>query len=539
MKEDNSKKTFLGMNPIKVVFAMEYILQGLGNPFQGITYQPFFRHFTVDYGLNEAATQELFSKSYLAWSFKPILGFLIDAYGKTKIILTMLLGSAVCFYFLAPVVDVSVSVFFWYMFVLSIFLAATDVAVDRATVVEGEDEAKESGKSKATTVGLNQAICWAAIYGTSIFSAIAGGWIADNAPFNYLMIGLGVVPLLVLFVVRKLPDDTAPTIPLKESVMNFWTGLNTGPLMWIILFYFLFHFQPLMGAIWNNYLIETLKFSQTQIGFADASAYVGYFFGVLLFAKWGVVWQERIGLRRIFQMFILLSIFLTLTQTILVDPIFSRITDKIGTVIPLPRMQVRLGFMAFYNVILYFFLGFTRMSTFSLVGAVIPAKAAGSLFAGFMSVANLAYSFSYSTGSWFYTHGLEYSLVRFLQVGVFGIPAKVGDNMAIGMLILIGATAYLLSFLAVHVLPDQRETMISGDWADTMPSPERYKELGAGFLSAINKGTFALFGVLLGTLTYFAGMGIIKSVLVAFFLVAFARKMFLDWRYDAHTGAGD
>jgi hypothetical protein len=39
------EKTIFGMSPMKVLFAMEYVLQGLANPFQGITYQPFFRHF--------------------------------------------------------------------------------------------------------------------------------------------------------------------------------------------------------------------------------------------------------------------------------------------------------------------------------------------------------------------------------------------------------------------------------------------------------------------------------------------------------------
>ena len=42
------------------------------------------------------------------------------------------------------------------------------------------------------------------------------------------------------------------------------------------------------------------------------------------------------------------------------------------------------------------------MSTFSLVGAVVPVAAAGSLFAGFMSVTNLGYTFSYASGAWLY-----------------------------------------------------------------------------------------------------------------------------------------
>jgi len=45
---------------MKVLFAMEYVLQGLANPFQGITYHSFFRHFHFTYGVSEAATQSFF-----------------------------------------------------------------------------------------------------------------------------------------------------------------------------------------------------------------------------------------------------------------------------------------------------------------------------------------------------------------------------------------------------------------------------------------------------------------------------------------------
>jgi len=151
-----------------------------------------------------------------------------------------------------------------------------------------------------------------------------------------------------------------------------------------------------------------------------------------------------------------------------------------------------------------------------------------------MSVANLAYSFSYSTGSWFYTHGLEYRVVRAIQSRLFGIPAHADDLMAMKMLILIGATAYLLSFLAVHVLPDQRETLSSGDWADCMPSPDRYRDLGERDLKTVNLMAGVLMAVILGLLVFSAKMDPIRSVLVSFFMVTFLRKLFLDERHRNH-----
>jgi len=519
-------------NPMKLLFAMEYVLQGLANPFQGITYQPFFKHFRYDYGLSEAATQNLFSQSYLAWSFKPIIGFVMDAVGKTRVVLAFLLISAVLFYLITPYFDTTAFIFFWMMFALAIILAATDVAVDRATVIEGDAESKASGKSKSTTVGLNQAICWAAIYGTSIIAAVSGGYIADNVDIDNLMYLLALVPLAVLIVVFMLPKDKAVTVPLRKSISYFWVGLNTGPVLWIIMFYFLFHFQPAMGALWTNYLIEELHFTQTQIGFTDGASYIGLFVGVLIFATLGIKWQDRLGLKKLFKIFILLSIMVNLTQYALIEPWFSRITLFIHGFFPNLELQsVRMGYLATYNVLLAVFTGIIRMSTFSLVGAVIPVSAAGSLFAGFMSVSNLAYSFSYSSGAWLYENGLNYGVCRFLQTNLFGLPSIEGGTMSIALLVLIGSMAYALSFLAAHMLPDRRQTLAVEDTEDLMVGPERYNHLGKPLLQKINRSSliFIVLVFLLSTITW--GFDIISSMLFAFFGITFARKLLLDQLY--------
>jgi MFS family permease len=530
-------KTIFGANPLKVLFAGEYVLQGLANPFQGMTYQSFFRHLRSNYGLSEAATQSLFSRSYLAWSFKPVIGFFMDAYGKTKVILTILLLAGASFYLLTPLFDVSAMVFFWMMFGLSVVFACTDVAVDRATVIAGDEESKASGKSKAATVGLNQAICWAAIYGTSIVAYASGGWIADNIEIKYLLIALAAVPLLVFTVVTRLPKDVASPIPIRQSVSNFWEGWNTGPIVWIVLFYFLFHFQPALGALWTNYLIETLEFTQTQIGFADGVAYSGYFLGVVLFAWLGIKWQDRFGLKNVFKIFIVLSILVNLTQYVLVDPWFSQFTTWVHTnLFPGANLgAVRWGYYAAYYFMSSILISFIRMSTFSLVGAVIPVSAAGSLFAGFMSVANLAYSFSYASGSWLYDNGMNLGIFRTLQNSLFGIPGGPGDKMSIALLIFIGSMAYLSSFIAVHFLPDQKQTRAAEESDDYMIGPEHFKALGERALKRVNITSLVLGVGLFYVVMFKAGIDFIGAVLLSFFIVTFFRKLFLNWRYNRHA----
>ena len=524
-------KPLFGIKPIKALFAAEYVLQGLANPFQGITYQPFLTHFRQTYGLTEAAAQNYFSQSYLAWSFKPILGFLVDAFGRTRTLLVVLLGVATIFFAVTPALDSGPGVFFWLMFTLSVVLATTDVVVDRATVVEGDAESKESGKSKAATVGLNQTICWLAIYGTSIFASISGGYVAEHFHINTLLFLLALVPAMVLVIAWRLPKDTAPLIPLGQSIRNFWDGLNTGPVLWIVVFYFLFHFQPQGGAIWNNYLQETLSFSQTAIGFSDGASYVGYFLGTLAFAKWGIRWQDQYGLKKLFFYFIPISALFSLTQMFLLDPYFTTITDGIASVVPLPKEQVRLGFLSSYSFILYMVNGFIRMSTFSLVGAVIPAAAAGSLFAGFMSVANLGYSFSYSTGAWLYSDGLKYPAIASLHSALGLQPSKDGELSMAG-LVLIGSGAYFLSFLATSRLPNRAETASTEDASAALVGPEHFKALGPSILNQTNLATGVLVVAAFVGLWQGLEQAPIASALLAFFGMAFLRKVYLDWLFS-------
>ncbi|MET0411593.1 MAG: MFS transporter [Polyangiaceae bacterium] len=522
-----SGRRFLGIQPMKLVFALEYVLQGLANPFQGITYQPFFKHLRGDFGLSEAATQSLFARSYLAWSFKPVLGFFIDAYGRTRTLLIALLGAGAVGYAVTPWVDTSAVVFFWFMFALSVLFAATDVAVDRATVIAGDEEAKATGRSRASTVGLNQAICWTAIYGTGIVAAVLGGYTADEVRFNVLMVALAAVPLLVLGAVLLLPRDRAVPVPITRSMGEFWRGLNSGPLLGVMLFYFVFHFQPALGALWNNYLIETLNFSQTQIGVSDGASSAGAFVGVLLFAWKGIAWQERLGLRRLFRLYIVASILISLTQYLQVDPWFSIVARGLSAILPFwDESTVRVVYLCTYSFLLAIPASSIRMSTFSVVGAVIPPSAAGSLFAGFMSVANLAYSMSYASGAWLYDHGTGLGLLRSVQQAVFGIGSKPGDSLSVNMLILMGSFAYLTSFVCVHVLPDRRQTL-DADAQQGYAGPERWGALEHAKKRRADLAAVALGALLLATLLYLE-LDPVSSALIAFFVTTGLRKLALD-----------
>jgi len=512
---------------LKWVFALEYVLQGLANPFQGITTQPFFRHLHVTYGLGEGDTQRLFAKSYLAWSFKPLIGFLIDAYGRTRTLLLGLLGFAIIGYLLTPILDTGPLIFFGVMFALSVVLAGTDVAVDRATVIAGDEEAKSTGRSRATTVGLNQAICWLSIYGTSVVAALVGGWAAEHVPFRGLMLALAAAPAMVLVAVLRLPRDVAAPIPLRRSIAQFWSGLNSGAVLGVMLFYFLFFFQPQLGPIFISYMVDTLHLTQAQIGVGDAATNVGWFLGVLLFVWKGVRWQERYGMRTLFRVYIVVSAVLGLVQYTLLDPWFSAITGALSRALPfLDARTVRVGFLCVNNAVVAVATSLFRMSTLSLVGAVIPVAAAGSLFAGFMSVTNLAYTFSYASGAWLYDNGMSIAPLRAVQRALFGRSGAPGDKLSMNMLILIGSVAYFASFIALHTLPGRDATRASEGQAP--PGPERWLILPAGLRRAVDAGALATGAALLVWLIWRVKIDPVSSVLMTFLGVCMLRKALLD-----------
>ena len=474
-----------GIDPLKVVFALAYVMQGLANPFQGVTTLPFLRHLQRGYGLTEGAAQDLFAKSYLAWSFKPIIGFLVDAYGRTRTLLIGLLGFAALGYLLTPLFDRGPMVFFAAMFVLSVVMAGSDVAVDRATVISGDEEARATGKSRATTVGLNQAICWLAIYGTSIVAALLGGWVTDHVPFTGLVVALAAVPLMVLVPVLRLPRDTAVPIPVTRSIAQFWAGLNSGSVLGIMLFYFLFFFQPQAGPLFYNYQEKALHFTQSQIGIGTSAGMAGYFIGVLVFRVEG---RRLAGALRHAQA---VSPVHRRGPPVRPDPVrvagslVQRHHGRGVTRAPVPgnggragrvsvphQRRADRGHLAVHD------------EHVSLVGAIIPPAAAGSLFAGFMSVTNLAYSASYGSGGWLYDHGMSLAPLRGLQHGLFGIAGGPADKLSLNVLILIGSLAYFASFVAVHLLPDRAATL-SGDGANAA-GPERWLVLPSGLRRAIN-----------------------------------------------------
>jgi len=190
------------------------------------------------------------------------------------------------------------------------------------------------------------------------------------------------------------------------------------------------------------------------------------------------------------------------------------------------------------------------MSTFSIVGAVIPANAAGSLFAGFMSVANLAYSFSYASGSWMYDNGLKYGVFQFFERNIFCNPGNPGDKMSISLLIFIGSMAYILSFCTVHMLPDKKQTQATEDDTEYLTGPEHFKLLGDKLLKTVNLATLGLCIAIFSALfllqmnltmsnfftdlikaDLFSTLGVvIKSTVLSFFIAALIRKVFLDWK---------
>jgi hypothetical protein len=167
------------------------------------------------------------------------------------------------------------------------------------------------------------------------------------------------------------------------------------------------------------------------------------------------------------------------------------------------------------------------MSTYSLVGAVVPIGAAGSLFAGFMSVANLGNTFSASSGAWLYDHGMAAAPLRGLQRALFGVAGGPADKLSMHMLVLIGGLAYFASFIAVHLLPGREGTLAGGTGAAAV-GPARWRVLPAGLRRTTNAGAVAVGVALLAILVWRLEIDPVASMLTTFLAVCLAREWFLD-----------
>ncbi|HXU02467.1 MAG TPA: hypothetical protein VN903_15995, partial [Polyangia bacterium] len=167
------------------------------------------------------------------------------------------------------------------------------------------------------------------------------------------------------------------------------------------------------------------------------------------------------------------------------------------------------------------------MSTFSLVGAIVPVAAAGSLFAGFMSVANLSYTFSYSSGAWLYEHGMAIAPLRGVQRALFGLAGGPADKLSLHMLVVVAALAYFASFLAVHLLPERAATLAS-DGGKPPAGPERWLALPAGLRRATNGIALVGGAALLAWLIWRLRIDPVASVLTTFLGVCLLRQSFLD-----------
>ncbi len=127
---------------------------------------------------------------------------------------------------------------------------------------------------------------------------------------------------------------------------------------------------------------------------------------------------------------------------------------------------------------------------------------------------------------------MRIGIFRTFQDSLFNIPASSSDNMSIALLIFIGSLAYILSFLAVHMLPDKLRTQAVQDKEEYIASPDRYRELGHGFLKTVNIAGLAAGIAVFCLLSLVAGIDILAGVILTFLGITFLRKAFLDWRYN-------
>jgi len=85
--------------------------------------------------------------------------------------------------------------------------------------------------------------------------------------------------------------------------------------------------------------------------------------------------------------------------------------------------------------------------------------------------------------------------------------------------------------LTAHKLPDARQTRAVSDTPESWIGPVQFKTLGDGFLRKVNFAAWTVAAVLFVVLFVLWDLDLIASLIVAFFVSTFLRKIFLDWAY--------
>jgi MFS family permease len=356
---------------LAILFAIVYFSQGMYYVADQV------RNLTLKetLGLTPAQVATFGTIALVPWLIKPVYGMISDSFPlfgrrrKSYFLLTSALAtlSGLALWLHGEPTYWSLAIG---LFVVGLGIAFTDVLTDAMMV--------ENGKPLGLT-GAFQAVQWAAINIAILLVGIIGGHLAEYRMLQTGFLLIAFFPF-VAFVMGVFFIHEAPSKSQREEFREAWTGINHAirdRTLWVVAgFIFFWTFSPSIGIPLFYYQTDTLKFSQTFIGYLGSLAAGASIIGAAAYAPL----SRRVPLHRLIVVSIALGVVGTLAYLFYNDQWSAIVIDTTFGGI---------GMM-------------TQLAFLDLAAKACPKHAEGTFFALLMSVYNLGTQGSQVFGGYVY-----------------------------------------------------------------------------------------------------------------------------------------
>ncbi len=308
----------------------------------------------------------------LGWVIKPLWGIISDAFPicgyrrKPYLVLTTL-SAALIWLYLGRIENYTVAVLLALFTLSSTVYAFNDVVTDGLMV--------QTGKPHGLT-GRFQSVQWGAVYLASIFTGLAGGWVADHWTPQRIFSINAVFPLFVLFVVWLWISEDKSTDHREQfsASMNALKEAAGTKTIWLVAFFlFFWTFSPSFGTPFFYYAVDTLKFDKMFFGVVSAISSAAALGGSFLFGRYA----DKFKMKKLINFAILLGVITTLFDLIYFTPF---IVNNLGM-----AKIVYISSAAILGAVSTFIF----LSLLNLSAIICPKYSEGTTFAALMSFWNL------------------------------------------------------------------------------------------------------------------------------------------------------
>jgi MFS family permease len=374
----NTRYASRGALALYAMFGALYLIQGANETATGLVTQPV-NSILKNWGMTAPRITTFVAILELPWCLKPLFGLLTDfvplAGFQRK---SYLIGAAwvaglgfltLFFVFPAMASQHRAAVLLICLLLLTAAVAFGDVVLDASLI--------EAGQPRQMT-GRLQSVRWGASYLATIVTASLGGVLCETHRQRLAFLicgGLALTAMLMSAYVREpakpIVDDDWPTI--RKTLA---TSLRSRTVVVVGLFLFVWHFNPFSQSVLYLHMTKTMRFSEEFYGRTISLLAVG---SLLACIGYGLYCQ-RISMRWLVPLAIVCGVLSTL--------VYAFVVDRSSAV----AVSLLSGF--FYMT--------GNMVQCDLAARACPPRAAGTVFAIFMSLCNFSMLLSTALGGHIY-----------------------------------------------------------------------------------------------------------------------------------------